>query len=46
LQTALLEAVSAEAGGPWRATAFEGLYAETDLQKPGRPSEVFMTTRR
>jgi hypothetical protein len=30
LQTALLEAVSAEAGGPWRAVALEGLYAETD----------------
>jgi hypothetical protein len=30
LQTALLEAVSAEAGGPWRAAALDGLYAETD----------------
>ncbi len=30
LQTALLEAASAEAGGPWRAAALEGLYAETD----------------
>ena len=30
LQTALLEAVTAEAGGPWRAAALDGLYAETD----------------
>jgi hypothetical protein len=30
LQTALLKAVSAEAGGPWRAAALDGLYAETD----------------
>jgi hypothetical protein len=30
LQTALLEAVSAEAGGPWRAAALGELYAETD----------------
>jgi hypothetical protein len=30
LQTALLEAVSAEAGGPWRAAGLQGLYAETD----------------
>jgi len=30
LQTALLEALSAEAGGPWRAAALDGLYAETD----------------
>ena len=30
LQTALLEAVSAETGGPWRAAALDGLYAETD----------------
>ena len=30
LQTALPEAVSAEAGGPWRAAALDGLYAETD----------------
>src|SRR5262249_29588465 len=30
LQTALLEAVSAEVGGPWRAAALDGLYAETD----------------
>lgn len=30
LQTALLEAVSAAAGGPWRAAALNELYAETD----------------
>jgi hypothetical protein len=30
LQTALLQAVSAEAGGRWRAAALGGLYAETD----------------
>jgi hypothetical protein len=30
LQTALLEAASAEAGGPWRAAALGELYAETD----------------
>jgi hypothetical protein len=30
LQTALLEAVSAEAGGPWRAAALAEMYAETD----------------
>jgi hypothetical protein len=30
LQTALLAAASAEAGGPWRAAALDGLYAETD----------------
>jgi len=30
LQTALLEALSAGAGGPWRAAALDGLYAETD----------------
>jgi len=30
LQTALLEAVSAEAGGPWRAAALDQVYAETD----------------
>jgi hypothetical protein len=30
LQTALLDAVSAAAGGPWRAAALNELYAETD----------------
>jgi hypothetical protein len=30
LQAALLEAVSAEAGGPWRVAALDQLYAETD----------------
>src|SRR5262245_34157363 len=30
LQTAFLEAVSDEAGGPWRAAALGELYAETD----------------
>jgi hypothetical protein len=30
LQTALLEAVSAEAGGPWHAAALDQVYAETD----------------
>jgi hypothetical protein len=30
LQTALLDAVSAAAGGPWRAAALTELYAETD----------------
>jgi len=30
LQTALLDAVSAEPGGPWRAAALGELYAETD----------------
>ena len=30
LQAALLRAVSAEAGGPWRAAALDEQYAETD----------------
>jgi hypothetical protein len=30
LQTALLEPVSAEAGGPWRVAALDQVYAETD----------------
>ena len=30
LQTALLEAVSAEASGPWRVAALDQVYAETD----------------
>jgi hypothetical protein len=30
LQTALLEAVSAETGGPWRVAALDQVYAETD----------------
>src|SRR5262245_18801680 len=30
LQTALLEAVSAEAGGPWRVGALDQMYAESD----------------
>ncbi len=30
LQTALLEAVATESGGPWRAAALDELYAETD----------------
>jgi hypothetical protein len=30
LQTALLEAVSARAGGPWRVAALDQVYAETD----------------
>jgi len=30
LQTALLEAVSAHAGGPWRVAALDQVYAETD----------------
>jgi hypothetical protein len=30
LQTALLDATSAETGGPWRAVALGNLYAETD----------------
>jgi hypothetical protein len=30
LQTALLEAVSAEAGGPWHAAALDQVYDETD----------------
>jgi hypothetical protein len=30
LETALLAAASTEAGGPWRAAALDGLYAETD----------------
>jgi len=30
LQTALLEAVSAKAGGPWRVAALDQVYTETD----------------
>jgi hypothetical protein len=38
LQTALLEAVSARAGRPWRVAALDQVYAETDGTSQQHPA--------